>query len=352
MSVEVVDGIRADAVINNLVDGVIAVDSSRTIALVNPSAEIIMERGAASVRGRKIEEAELHPEIVRVVLECVETGAPTETEVKLGGWPHRFISVTTRPVFDQSGDLSFAMVNLHDITRVRQYENAQREFVGNVSHELKTPLTAVRATAEVLLSGAKNDEVLSERFLNTIISESDRLATLVDELLELARLDAGMALSNQKVAGVLDIANRAAKAVSQIVTDRGISLKIHIDPNLSTFCDDVQMVLALRNLIENSVKYSNDGGKVDVRAEVDGDMLLIRVLDAGIGIAKKDLDQIFERFYRVDKSRGRVTGTGLGLSIVKSIVEAHGGSVLVESNLGHGSTFTIALPNTWTAADV
>ena len=134
--------------------------------------------------------------------------------------------------------------------------------------------------------------------------------------------------------------------------DRNISLSINIDPNLSTYCDDVQMVLVLRNLIENAVKYSNDGGMIDVRAEVDGDKLMIHVMDTGIGIAKKDLEQIFERFYRVDKSRGRVTGTGLGLSIVKSIVEAHGGSVQVESNLGKGSTFTIALPNTWTAADV
>ena len=140
------------------------------------------------------------------------------------------------------------------------------------------------------MSGAINDEAVSERFLNTIVAESDRLATLVDELLELARLDAGMALSNQKVVGVLDMVNRAVKTVAPTAFDRSIRLIVDVDPSLSTFCDDVQMVLVLRNLVENAVKYSNAGGECRIRSEVIADQLLIHVSDQGIGIAKKELD--------------------------------------------------------------
>lgn len=352
MANQVVKGITADALISNLVDGVIAVDGEGIVALVNPAAEAILERSASSVVGRQLSVAELHPEIVEAIQGCLDAKRPTDTEVQFGGWPTRFVRVTATPVFGSSGNLSFAMVTLHDVTRVRLYENSQREFVGNVSHELKTPLTAVRATAEALLSGAMQEQALRERFLNMIIAESDRLATLVDELLELARLDAGMALSNQKVAGVMDMCQRAFKSVGQAALDKSIRLQFDVDPGLCTYCDDVQMVLAVRNLIENAIKYSNEGSEANVKTEIVGDQLLIHVQDSGMGIAKKDLEHIFERFYRVDKSRGRVAGTGLGLSIVKSIVEAHGGEVRVESSLGKGSTFTIALPNTWTSEDV
>ncbi|MGB9619077.1 MAG: sensor histidine kinase, partial [Armatimonadota bacterium] len=238
-----------------------------------------------------------------------------------------------------------AIIILHDLTEVRHHEKVQKEFVSNVGHELRTPLTAVRTTAEALLSGAKHDEAVLDRFLNTIISEIDRLSTLIDNLTEIVRVSSGIAPTEKSECSISEIVCQALEAVRPQAEKKNIEITVEVPQNLTGYCDGMQMVHVVRNLADNAVKYTPEGGSVRLWAGKEDSSIVIRVSDTGIGIPHGEIPRIFERFYRVDKARSRrLGGTGLGLSIVKEIVDAHGGEVLVESSLGSGSTFTVKLP--------
>jgi len=237
------------------------------------------------------------------------------------------------------------VVVLHDLTEMRKHEKAEREFVANVSHELRTPITAIRVTAEALISGAKDDPKLLDRFTNSLLSESERLSALIDDLLELAKRDAGHERLERTRLPLISIGERACEYWGQRAKHRGLTLECDIPDGVYLYADERQMDRMLDNLLSNAIKYTPKGGKVTVSvAEVDR-FVEISVADTGIGIPQGDIARIFERFYRVDKTRSRQQGgTGLGLSIVKDIVESHGGNVRVESELGKGSTFTVAIP--------
>lgn len=336
---------RAEMVLANMADGIIAVDAEGRITLFNRAAGLIFGEKDARVLGRRIEDADLHPSVAQMAYECISTGESRSGEVRLPGHPQRAISIRAAPFRSAESGSDCAMIILHDLTEVRRHERNQKEFVSNVSHELKTPLTAVRTTAEALMCGAKNDDVLVDRFLNNILVESDRLSALIEDLMEIARMDSGVTRTERDDTDMAAVVNRAVSAVLPQARQKGVSVEIDVAEGLVAYCDEAQMVQVVRNLVDNAVKYTQPGGRVDVLAGEDDASLVVTVKDTGIGIPHGEIERVFERFYRVDKARSRrAGGTGLGLAIVKDIVESHGGRVDVETELGRGSTFVVTIP--------
>lgn len=336
---------QGQAVVANTANGVLAVETDGTISLCNPALERMFGRDAASIIGRKIEDVDLHPELARLAYESIESKAVMYSEIKLPGWPVKVLSVRATPLGGINKGCDNAMLVVQDISDIRRRQMHEREFVGNVSHELRTPITAVLTTAETLLAGAKNDPEVVDRFLATIIQESHRLSTLTDDLLEVTKRDYGIVRQEIKKVIVQELLDRAASVVRPQALAKSIHLKITAPDGLFVDGDENQMIQMVRNLIDNAVKYTLEGGSVCVEGWGEQSELVIVVRDTGIGIPHGEVDRIFDRFYRVDKIKSRLKGgTGLGLAIVKDIVDFCGGSISVDTQLGEGSTFTVRLP--------
>ena len=336
---------RAEIILSGMADGIVAADSEGMITLFNKAASSIFGVRECAVVGKKLEDAELHPEVARLGYECVTNQQTLQAEITLPGWPQRVIDIRATPFGSKDTGGDCAMIILHDLTEIRRHERDQKEFVSNVSHELRTPITSVRATAEALLAGAKNDEALADRFLNTIISESDRLSALIDDLMEIAKHDSGITKTERFDARVSEIVAKAINVIKPQLDQKNLTLSIDICSGLTCYCDEMQILRMVRNLVDNAVKYTPEGGMIELTASQDEGNLQITVKDTGIGIPHGEIERVFERFYRVDKARSRrLGGTGLGLAIVKDIVKAHSGKITVDTQLGKGSTFTVTLP--------
>lgn len=280
----------------------------------------------------------LSSEMDTVFREAVRRGIALEAEVSLMQPQPRTLHARVTPV---SG-AEFLIV-LRDLTELRRLERVRQDFVANVSHELRTPLTSIKAMAETLLDGARTDEAVAPRFLETIIHESDRLVRLSADLLDLSRAEAqGLKKTPVELAGL--VAEVAARLGPQ-AEKAGLTLTNQVRPPLTVAADRDEMAQVLVNLLDNAIAYTPQGGSITLSAEETAQAVTIRVADTGIGILSHDIPRLFERFYRADKARSRASGgTGLGLSIVKHILESHGGSVGVESEYNHGSVFTFTLP--------
>lgn len=336
---------HAELVLAYMADGIIAVDSDGHLRTFNQAAEVIFQRRGSEVEGRRIDEVDLHPELARLAYHCISEGGSREAEVKLPGLPPRVIGIFATAFPTGKAGHDWVMIILHDLTELRRHEANQKEFVSNVSHELRTPLTSVRTTAEVLLNGAKNDEDVVDRFLGTIISESDRLSALIEDLMEIAKRDSGIIKTEKAWVRTVDMIARAVDIIEPQADGKNVAIELNVPADMMTYCDEMQTVQLIRNLVDNAVKYTPDGGRVGIEAEASGTDCVISVRDTGIGIPQGEVDRIFERFYRVDKARSRrLGGTGLGLAIVKDIITAHGGSIRVETQLGKGSKFIVMLP--------
>jgi two-component system phosphate regulon sensor histidine kinase PhoR len=238
-----------------------------------------------------------------------------------------------------------AVAILHDVTELRRLETVRREFVANASHELQTPITAIRALAETLHAGAKDDPAVADRFLADLERQADRLGTLVADLMDLAAVESGEGRLLPTPVRVADVARAVAAQLTSAAEQRGVSCELDISPELIVSADWSALRSILTNLLDNAVKYTERGGRTGIRADRRDGRIAITVWDTGIGIPSEDLPRIFERFYRVDKARSReLGGTGLGLAIVKHLAEALGGEIRVVSTLGQGSEFTVLLP--------
>jgi len=235
---------------------------------------------------------------------------------------------------------------LHDITELRRLERVRQDFVANVSHEFRTPLTAIQGFAETLLGGALEDEKNNRRFLEIIRDHATRLGRLTDDLLKLARIEAGKLEVEFQPVSVAELVESCAATTLFKASQRNIALNLSYPPSLPPVLGDASLLReVLQNLLDNAVQYTPPGGRVDLTATSHDHEAVITVADTGIGIPLADQERIFERFYRVDAARSReVGGTGLGLSIAKHIVEAHGGRLWVESTVGQGSQFHFAIP--------
>ena len=337
-----------EAVLVSMIEGVLAVDTDERVITLNEAAARLLgtERGAAV--GHSIQEVVRNPELQRVVADTLAGDGPVEAELTLRvGAADRTLQANASLLRGEDDDGAVgAVVVLNDVTRLKRLETVRRDFVANVSHELKTPVTSIKGFAETLLDGAADDPEAARRFLRIIAGQADRLNAIIEDLLALSALEATRegrpALEEADVCDVVTVAVEVCEPKAQA---KGIRLDTTCDAAVFAPINPPLLEQAVVNLIDNAVKYSPEGSEVGVSLEQADDEVVIRVADHGPGIPREHLPRLFERFYRVDKARSRdLGGTGLGLAIVKHIAQVHGGRVSVESTLGRGSTFSLYLP--------
>ncbi len=332
------------AILASMVEGVIAVDRDERIVHMNAAAGEILGTAPDASGGKHVWEVTRLLEVTETIAKALETAAGVTAEATLAG--DRVVEMQAAPLRDAEGRLSGAVVVLHDVTRLRRLETVRRDFVANVSHELKTPLTAIQGLVETLLDDEAMDEATRRRFLVKLKDQAGRLSALTADLLALSRLESGDEALELKADDVRRPVDEAVREFGVPSEQKGVTLTATLpDSPVVVLCQLEAMRQLVDNLLDNAVKYTPEGGRIEVRLTSEDREAVLEVADAGIGIEPRDQQRIFERFYRVDKARSReLGGTGLGLSIVKHITEAHGGSVTVESAPGLGSTFRVRLP--------
>jgi two-component system phosphate regulon sensor histidine kinase PhoR len=331
---------RLEAALNSSVDPVSALDSEGRILFANSAFEEVFGRRLDEVQGRPFAYVLADEDVVEAIRASREQGLRRINVIEQPG--RRFYQVVTTPI---SGGGEWAvLIVFHDLTDVQRTEQIRRDFVANVSHELRTPLAALKSVVETLAEGALEDESVAHEFLRRADAEVDRLVQLVEELLELSRIESGdqpLALHETDVAALL---SEAAERLRPQAERAHLHLTLELSPNLGLVrLDGARIERAVLNLLHNAIKFTPSGGDVTLAAEREDGSLRVQVRDTGAGIAQSDLSRIFERFYKVDQSRAS-GGSGLGLALVKHAVEAHGGSVSVESEQTKGSVFTFRIP--------
>jgi two-component system, OmpR family, phosphate regulon sensor histidine kinase PhoR len=330
------------AVLASMSEGVLAVDSDGRVLHFNAAAAGLLDLSDAQTRGRPLEESVRHSELQRTVRLALDSGGEVEREIPLEGDRHLRLHVA--PLEDAAGRKIGALVVLSDTTRLQRLEKMRQHFVANVSHELKTPITALRGGVETLLDSDRSDE--DRHFIEMMGRQVERLRAIVEDLLSLSRLehDEQSGRVPLETGRVADVLRRAAANFGKAAEAKRIGVAVDCPEGLVARMNGPLLEQAVGNLIDNAIKYSPEGTRVEVSATATGGGVAIRVKDEGPGIEARHLPRIFERFYRVDQARSRALGgTGLGLAIVKHIAQAHGGSVSVDSQPGKGSAFAVHL---------
>jgi two-component system, OmpR family, phosphate regulon sensor histidine kinase PhoR len=343
-------GTQQEAVLGSMIEGVLAIDARQRLLGVNQAAAELLGIDPGRAAGRPLQDVIRNPDLRRFALTAIDCREPVEDDLVLHGLRDRTIRMRGTALRDASGDGGAVLV-LNDVTEMQRLERVRRDFVANVSHELKTPIASIKGFVETLLDGALEEPDDARRFLGIVARQADRLAAIIEDLLALSRIEQSEGTGNlprdeAPVAGVLQA---AVGDCQPRASDRGVALEVTCPGDLAWRVNAPLLEQAVINLVDNAIKYSAPGDTVRLVAAVEPSAqgeLAIRVEDDGCGIAAEHLPRLFERFYRVDKARSRgLGGTGLGLSIVKHIVQAHHGSVAVESEPGRGTCFTIRLPS-------
>lgn len=338
---------QLSTVIENSPTGLVLIDEKGYIHLVNRKFLDIFGHTAKHYHGHLYYEAlqyePIHQSIQRTYLtEQTEKQLLTLTNASQA---EVHLELVTAPIFDERNVLKGAVLVVNDITEFKQLEVVRKDFVANVSHELKTPITSIRGFAETLLDGAGEDPEARSQFLQIIFQESKRIQVLIEDLLILSKIEhdeRNLAISRVQIDSLV---HELMPLFEQRATETGINLSVDVDSGLEFSADSEKVKQVLLNLYMNAINYTPKGGSVSVSIQKESDYIKMQIADTGIGIKQSALPRIFERFYRVDKDRSRKTGgTGLGLAIVKHIVEAHRGKIEVESEIDVGSTFTVYLP--------
>ncbi|MDT8323895.1 MAG: ATP-binding protein [Bacteroidota bacterium] len=347
---------QQDAVLSSMVEGVIAFDSDERLLNMNSSAARLLNVDPDRVKGKSIQEVVRNIGLQRFVEGVLASQASTEGYVTLVDDVERFLQVHGSLLKDDSGKPIGILVVLNDLTELRTLENVRRDFVANVSHELKTPITSIKGFVETLLDGAIYEREDALRFLGIVSKQADRLNAIIEDLLSLSRIEqAGDTDQISLAPGCVRDALIAALQICQHDVDVK-NIRVHLDcsDNIQAMMNPPLLEQALVNLVNNAVKYSEEGSNVWLSASVEqGERVQIIVRDEGLGIEAEHLPRLFERFYRIDKARSRkMGGTGLGLAIVKHIAQAHRGHVDVQSTPGSGSVFTITLHAPTSETDV
>ena len=335
------------AVLTSMAEGVIAVDLQQHVISLNRAASELLNYAQGQAAGRPLQEVIRNIDLRRFVGQALNSDEPISGDIKMLGNDERVLEAHGTAMRGARGQTIGAVIVLNDVTDYRRLENVRRDFVANVSHELKTPITSVKGFVETLLDGALDNREDAERFLRIIAKQADRLHSIIDDLLSLSRIEQSEESSTIPLesARLRDVLDNAVHECQPQAGERGIEFDVDCDENLLAKINSPLLVQAVLNLLDNAVKYSEDGGRIEVRATTADRHVVIAVRDQGCGIPQEHLSRIFERFYRVDRARSRkLGGTGLGLSIVKHIVNVHRGKVTVESMPGRGSTFKIHLP--------
>ncbi len=332
------------AVLNSMIEGVVVVDKAGYVVSINPTVEKIFGVMKGDAEGKYFLEAIRNNDISGVINDVLKKGESASGEISLV-WPVRKIfQINATPIFDNE-KVGGCLAVIHDITEIRRLETMRSDFVANVSHELKTPLTSIKGFVETLLESALDDKENNRIFLKIIQDHAERLNNLVNDLLSLSYLESKDITLNKQDFDLRREAEEVILGFSSQLKKGGIEVKNELPADLSVKADKERVGQVLTNLLDNAIKFNKEKGSIRVYSQKSIGKLKIVVEDLGIGIPEKDIPRIFERFYRVDKARSReLGGTGLGLSIVKHIVELHGGRVGVESAEGFGSKFWFTLP--------
>ena len=346
---------RSSAILRSMVEGVAVIDAEERLVFYNRAFSEILNLDSAAAEGRPLIEVVRNSDLLSLIRRALRGDEGLQTDITMGITQTQSFSITAAPVkaldVSGSGDAaeekpSGAVVVLHDVTELRRLERVRQDFVANVSHEFKTPLTAIQGFAETLLAGALDDPENNRRFLEIIRNHAMRLARLTNDLLKLARIEAGKMELEFSSVGLLELIEACTETTLLKANRKEITLEITVPPQLPAVRGDAALLRdVLQNLLDNAIQYTPPRGHISVAASAGPREAVITVADTGIGIPLSDSERIFERFYRVDAARSREAGgTGLGLSIAKHIVEAHGGKLWVESEIGQGSAFSFSVP--------
>ncbi len=355
---------RSSAILRSMVEGVAVVDAHEKLVFSNRAFSEILNLDTSAIEGRFLIEVIRHTDLLGLIRRALLGEEGLQTDIAMGIVQQRSFSVTATPVQAIETGVSIAhepvsagaaqfdakpagaVVVLHDVTELRRLERVRQDFVANVSHEFKTPLTAIQGFAETLLSGALEDPRNNRRFLEIIRDHATRLAVLTDDLLKLARIEAGKLEVQFVPVQLAEVIERCTETSQLKANRKRIALEVNVPAALPVVHGDASLLRdVVQNLLDNAVQYTPEGGRVRISATAGSREAVVTVDDTGIGIPLADQERIFERFYRVDAARSREAGgTGLGLSIAKHIVEAHGGRLGVTSQLGHGSVFYFSVP--------
>src|SRR5690349_5259395 len=343
------------AMLTSMVEGVMVLDYKGRILQVNPALERMFSVTRAEARGRQSSEVFGHPKLNALVSTVLAQRTGQEAEIILTP-SGRCLDVEASVAGGEQDNEACAVLVFHDITELRRLENIRKDFVANVSHELRTPLTSIKGYVEALLDGGKDDPETSVRFLDIILKQSDRLNLILEDLLQLSKIESGQVQFKQEPLHIESVVDRTVAMIKPLADKKQHQLRAEIAADLPLISGDQErLVQVLANLVDNAIKYTPEGGLITVAArripvakntaDEQRDGIELTVTDTGIGIPERDRPRVFERFYRVDKARSReLGGTGLGLAIVKHIVEGHGGQVWVEGNVPTGSRFVVRLP--------
>ena len=332
------------AILGSMVEGVAVVNAGERLAFANPGFAAILGLDVPPVAGSSLLEVVRQTELIGAVRRVLAGEPRVEAEIVTGTLRQHYFAATVASV--RAGETSGAVIVLHDITDLRKLERVRRDFVANVSHEFRTPLTAIQGFAETLIGGAIDDPQNRGRFLAIILEHSRRLARLTEDLLRLSQMDAEQLEMEIRAVSVPQLVESCYETAQRRAGEKGLTLSLNLPSQLpDVLADNRRLQEVLQNLLDNAIQYTLPGGKIVLSAEARGDEVVFTVADTGIGIPQADQPRIFERFYRVDVARSREAGgTGLGLSISKHLVEAQGGRIWVESEVGVGSKFHFSIP--------
>lgn len=331
--------------LKNLNLGVLVIDAKGKINLTNPASQdiLVIPKG---IEGRSYQSVIKSYQLIHLINQVMETQIPVQATIEVYVPQAKYLDVSILSFQDSlAKDLSY-LVLLYDITQIRRLETVRSEFVANASHELRTPVTAIKGFAETLLAGALKDKKAALKFVNIIAKESNRLEIIIEDILELSRVEKRDTLPEKASFNVLPVVEHIVEFLAQKLTEKQINLEIFVDEGLQIYANQQRFEQILTNLVDNAINYSEETSQIAIRIKQKKRSVQVQVSDTGIGIPASELDRIFERFYRVDKARSRNSGgTGLGLSIVRNLVQMMDGEINVTSELGKGSTFTVNLPN-------
>ncbi len=339
------------AVLSSMIEGVLAIDPEERIISLNGAAARLLNIDPSRAIGRAIQEVVRNTALQRFAARTLAQNESLQAEMTLRVTDgptvsERYLQAQSAILRSEDGGRLGAVLVLHDVTQLRRLESVRRDFVANVSHEVKTPVSAIKAAVETLLAEDDHDPEAAEAFLRIVARQADRLDAIVEDLLSLARIEqeSGQILAELAPTPVAPVLAAACETCQAKAEEQEINFSVECGPDLRGQINPMLLEQALVNLIDNAIKYSPSETAVRISAEEQGGELVLSVTDQGRGIEPEHLPRIFERFYRTDRARSRALGgTGLGLSIVKHIAEAHGGRVSVDSIAGSGSTFRIHL---------
>ncbi|ERI08617.1 two-component system histidine kinase PnpS [Aneurinibacillus aneurinilyticus] len=337
---------RLESILNNMFSGMILISDSRRIVMMNAAAEKLLGYEAKNFMGH------LHTEIGKssglslIIDRCLETGEKIREEIHVYYPEEHIIDANLGAYTNEDGEIKGVIVLLHDITAIRRLEKMRSEFVANVSHELKTPITSIKGFTETLLDGALEDAEISRSFLTIINEESDRLNRLITDILDLSKIEQKRMPLKVEEINLDKLIKETVRIIREEARAKNIAIYLPTEKNLIIEGDKDRIQQIILNLVSNAINYTPDNGEVTITLqERDSKSIEMKIADTGIGIPPEHISRIFERFYRVDKARSRESGgTGLGLAIVKHLIDSHHGMIHVESEEGRGTTFTVILP--------